>query len=239
MVVMDDELMTIGAFSAMSGLSIPALRHYDEVDVLKPASVDAQTGYRRYLRAQLDEASLICTLRSVDLPIDEIREVLRADDQHVTGRILARHGERLAKRAETVVRMVSDLETHLEKGIPMPKTSTARIVQVKIAVTDQAEAVRFYERAFGVKFDPDYSHFQFGTWGTDNFFLLTLIECDQEEASRWQSEFGYLVPDVDAAHEQALAAGATQLQPPAEHGGMPRCSVVIDPSGNRVNLYQD
>ena len=32
------ELLEIGRFAAVSGLSVPALRHYDEVGILKPAS---------------------------------------------------------------------------------------------------------------------------------------------------------------------------------------------------------
>jgi DNA-binding transcriptional MerR regulator len=43
-----EDLMSIGMFSFHSGLSIPALRHYDEVGLLPPAFVDPQTGYRRY-----------------------------------------------------------------------------------------------------------------------------------------------------------------------------------------------
>lgn len=40
--------MTIGRFAQLSGLSIHALRHYDDVGLLEPAVVDAATGYRRY-----------------------------------------------------------------------------------------------------------------------------------------------------------------------------------------------
>jgi DNA-binding transcriptional MerR regulator len=40
---MDDELIEIGQFSAASGLTVAALRHYDEVGVLKPAEVDPKT----------------------------------------------------------------------------------------------------------------------------------------------------------------------------------------------------
>ena len=46
----DDELISIGRFARPSGLSIGALRHYDELDLLRPADVDRFTGYRRYRR---------------------------------------------------------------------------------------------------------------------------------------------------------------------------------------------
>ena len=51
--------MTIGRFAQLSGLSIHALRHYDDVGLLEPAVVDAETGYRRYQRGQIQRAPLI------------------------------------------------------------------------------------------------------------------------------------------------------------------------------------
>ena len=42
------ELMTIGRFARVTGLTVKALRHYDEVGLLRPAAVDAETGYRSY-----------------------------------------------------------------------------------------------------------------------------------------------------------------------------------------------
>jgi DNA-binding transcriptional MerR regulator len=44
----NDELMTIGRFAQLSGLSIGTLRHYDEVCLLVPAEVDPESGYRRH-----------------------------------------------------------------------------------------------------------------------------------------------------------------------------------------------
>jgi DNA-binding transcriptional MerR regulator len=35
-----EELLSIGAFARLSGLTIKALRHYDEIGLLTPAEVD-------------------------------------------------------------------------------------------------------------------------------------------------------------------------------------------------------
>jgi protein phosphatase len=40
------DLLTIGAFARASRLSPKALRLYDELDLLRPARVDPDTGYR-------------------------------------------------------------------------------------------------------------------------------------------------------------------------------------------------
>ena len=53
----------------LSGLSIPALRHYDESGVLPPAAVDGRSGYRRYTRSQLQPARTVRLLRMIDLPL--------------------------------------------------------------------------------------------------------------------------------------------------------------------------
>ena len=69
----DDRLLNIGAFAVLSGLSIDALRHYDDIGLLPPAEVDPVTAYRRYAPEQLAAARRIRALRAVDLPIEEIR----------------------------------------------------------------------------------------------------------------------------------------------------------------------
>ena len=43
-----DDLLPIGRFARLSGLSVGALRHHDELDLLRPADVASSTGYRRY-----------------------------------------------------------------------------------------------------------------------------------------------------------------------------------------------
>jgi DNA-binding transcriptional MerR regulator len=95
---MDDDLLSIGRFARLSGLSIGALRHYDELDLLRPADVDRFTGYRRYRRDQLDLARTIARLRDLEVPIEEIRELLGSDDPAERRRRLAAHRSRVEAR---------------------------------------------------------------------------------------------------------------------------------------------
>src|SRR5258705_8224588 len=96
----DADLIPIGRFARLSGLSIGALRHYDELDLLRPADVDRFTGYRRYRRDQLDVARAIGRLRDLEVPIDEIRLVLGADDPAEGRRHLAEQRRRAQARAD-------------------------------------------------------------------------------------------------------------------------------------------
>ena len=113
-----------------------------------------------------------------------------------------------------------------------------RIVQVRIGVNDLQESIRFYEAAFGVTYDETYSHFQFGTWPSDQFFLLTLDRDAPDTERRGWASFGFLVDDLDSVHRGALAAGAAEVDPPHDLAGQPRTSCILDPSGNTIFLYE-
>ncbi|MFI7637535.1 MerR family transcriptional regulator [Nonomuraea sp. NPDC049400] len=234
----NDDLLSIGAFALVSGLSIPALRHYDEVGLLKPAFVDPATGYRRYRSEQTQRARLIGTLRRIDLPIDAIREALDQQDEEVLRQVLARHQAHLLERAHALSQMACTVGQYLEHGVPMPTVSKPRIVQVMIHLRDREEAIGFYEQAFDATFNPEISSFQFGTWPSDEFFLVTIADPDRDLADAGPARFGLLVRDVDAAHRRALDAGASELYPPTDAPWKPRSSCVIDPSANRIDLYQ-
>ena len=66
-------LMGIGEFARKPLLSTKALRLYDELGLLRPASVDPDAGYRCYPECQLDAASLIAALRQLDVPLAQIK----------------------------------------------------------------------------------------------------------------------------------------------------------------------
>lgn len=237
------DLLGIGAFALASGLSIHALRHYDEVGLLRPASVDPATGFRRYLPEQVQQARLIHAVRRVDLPIDAVREVLEDPDGEVLRTVLRKHREQLVDRAVAFSNLVRVVDDYIEKGVPTYEVKAPRIVQVRIRVTDLAAAVEFYAAAFDARFDPapEVSSFEFGTWPGDEYFLLSVVNpADQggDQTPTGPSCFGLLVADLDEAHRRAIEAGAVEVSPPAHKAGKPRSSSVADPSGNRIDLYQ-
>jgi DNA-binding transcriptional MerR regulator len=102
----DDDLLSIGRFARLAGLSVGALRHYDELDLLRPADIDRFTGYRRYRQAQLETARTIARLRDLELPLDEIREVLAMDDPAEQRRRLASHRARIEARTNRLTRLL-------------------------------------------------------------------------------------------------------------------------------------
>ena len=103
------ELLSIGRFARLSGLTIKALRHYDELDLLPPAHVDDDTGYRFYSLAQARDAEAIKRLRSLEVPLDEVASLLHADDRLLRER-LAVHRARIEGRAVETQRILAELD---------------------------------------------------------------------------------------------------------------------------------
>lgn len=69
-------MMTSGRFAEATGLPVKALRHYDEIGLLAPASVDPATGCRYYEPAQVEDAAAIRRPRALELPLEEIRSLV-------------------------------------------------------------------------------------------------------------------------------------------------------------------
>jgi DNA-binding transcriptional MerR regulator len=107
---MSDGLMTIGTFSRASLLSIKTLRAYHEAGILVPAQVDPRTGYRVYHSSQLSDAAVVVRLRSLDLPLDQVRQIVTARDPEVTRRLLAEHTATMQSRLDDVTRIVTQLQ---------------------------------------------------------------------------------------------------------------------------------
>ncbi len=69
-------LYSIGEFSRMSGLTVKTLRFYHEKQLLTPALVEQETGYRNYDKSNLERAHIIVALRELGFALDSILEIL-------------------------------------------------------------------------------------------------------------------------------------------------------------------
>ncbi|WP_062305675.1 MerR family transcriptional regulator [Demequina subtropica] len=158
-----DELLSIGEFAALSRLTVKALRHYDEQGLLAPVRVDPVTSYRFYAPSQVRRASLIGTMRRMDVPLAIIREVLdhAAGPEEATEAFSAwwaeqerRHGERRA--------IGRYLTRHLRhQGAPMD-ISTRTVPERTLAVIGrelyQPELEAFIMEAFSTLFQHAEAH---------------------------------------------------------------------------------
>lgn len=69
-------MLKIGEFSKLTRVSIRMLRHYDELNLLKPAHVDPESGYRYYTYAQLPRLTRILTLSDLGFSLEQVGRML-------------------------------------------------------------------------------------------------------------------------------------------------------------------
>lgn len=69
-------MLKIGDFSKLSRISIRMLRHYNEIGLLIPESIDVSSGYRYYSEAQLPIANRITALKDMGFSLLMISEIL-------------------------------------------------------------------------------------------------------------------------------------------------------------------
>ncbi len=116
-----NDLFSIGEFSRATHLSVKALRHYHDVGLLEPVSVDPATGYRAYSVAQVPTARVIRRLRDLDMPLDAVRGVLDASDAgdvDARDRLIVVHLERMEVQLEQTQESVASLRALLGTSQP-------------------------------------------------------------------------------------------------------------------------
>jgi DNA-binding transcriptional MerR regulator len=89
---------TVKQLARLSGVSVRALHHYDEIGLLKPAFI-GENRYRYYGREELLRLQDILFHRELGVPLQEIAGLL-AHDGRDRVQILTEHREKLAKRVE-------------------------------------------------------------------------------------------------------------------------------------------
>jgi DNA-binding transcriptional MerR regulator len=110
-------MLKIGDFARLARVSIRMLRYYDEQGLLVPAQVDEASGYRYYAAAQLTRLyrilalydmgfsrEQVAQLLSENLPLDQLKGMLRLKQVELAGRVLAEQQrlDRVAARLDQI-----------------------------------------------------------------------------------------------------------------------------------------
>jgi DNA-binding transcriptional MerR regulator len=156
--------LTIGEFSRVTHLSIRMLRRYHEQDLLVPAEVDPDTGYRYYSPTQIRPALTIRRFRDLDLPLADLRRFLAAEsaggpDDGTAQQVVAAHLRRLEDRLGRTQRAVEALRELLdpqaERAVTLEELPARRVLAVSLDVPEGAglawydEALRDLDAAAG------------------------------------------------------------------------------------------
>jgi bifunctional DNase/RNase len=133
------DLESIGKFSRRSRISVGQLRHYHDVGLLQPAYVDPESGYRYYAAGQAEAAEVVRMLRSIDMPVREIQQLLADPSEANVRELLAMHRARLEDRLAQVADRLESIERIVKEGKLMKQTdgrSKEGFVPVRVESVD-------------------------------------------------------------------------------------------------------
>ena len=102
------KLLTVKQVAKISGVSVRALHHYDEIGLLKPASV-GRNRYRYYGQDELLRLQQILLHRELDIPLNDIAAILD-DPAFDQLEALRQQRDRLAGEAKRYARLVRTID---------------------------------------------------------------------------------------------------------------------------------
>lgn len=230
--------LQIGDFAALVGLSIPQLRRYDRMQLLEPEG-RSEAGYRRYGTGQTGTARIISLLRSIDVPIADIRRVLGgiADDERQ--QLFADHRTRLEARLDEVRRLLDAVDS-LTKDEPMttdPPTEVSSWLHVmaRIPVSSMQRSIDYYQEALGLRLAWQTSDGHLSAIASGAIEVLLLVPWQGDGAPPSHSAYVY-VEDPDSLFEEYQAAGGVVIEPVATRPSGMRDFTACDPDGHRFTL---
>lgn len=106
-------MLSIGQFSKICQVSIKTLRYYDKIQLLTPARIDPDTGYRYYHNDQLPKMLLIQRLKRYGFSLDEIKTLLSCGDRYTLSCKLEQQITVLRRQVTETEYVITELEQHL------------------------------------------------------------------------------------------------------------------------------
>ncbi|MCP4222855.1 MAG: MerR family transcriptional regulator, partial [Actinomycetia bacterium] len=149
-------MLGIGQFAQIAKVSVRTLRHYDDVGLLRPASVDRSTGYRSYAASQLQALNRILVLKDLGFTLAEITRMIETgvskDELIGMLRLRQAEAERKAEAEQQRLSRVAARINLLTGDLDMTDIDAAVVVKeldpIRLAVAREAA------EGFGAEFGP-------------------------------------------------------------------------------------
>src|ERR1041384_282559 len=109
----DPMAFTVGELSRLTGLTVRALHHYDEIGLVRP-SQRTTAGYRLYDEADALRLQQVMVLRELGVPLDQIGAAIDASADRAA--LLRRHRAALVDKRDRMLAAVDAALGVLEKG---------------------------------------------------------------------------------------------------------------------------
>ena len=108
-------LLSIGEMAKLMGVGVQALRYYERKNILNPAYVDPDSGYRYYSLEQIYFVQLITNCVGLDIPLKEVADVLHTNDIDSLKRFLERCNQAAERKIKVLQGGVDAFNKVLEK----------------------------------------------------------------------------------------------------------------------------
>jgi MerR family transcriptional regulator, thiopeptide resistance regulator len=103
--------ITVGELSRLTGITVRALHHYDEIGLVRPSQRTA-AGYRLYDDADVLRLQQVLVLRELGMPLDEIAAALDTGDRDRAA-LLRRHRAALVEKRGQLDQMLASVDAAL------------------------------------------------------------------------------------------------------------------------------
>jgi DNA-binding transcriptional MerR regulator len=129
----------VGQLARSTGLSVRTLHHYDDIGLLSP-SHRTESGHRLYAEGDVVRLQQIVSLRSLGLPLEEIRTML--DRRGVSlAQVLTLHAARLREQIQMQQRLVARLDAVATRLRSDETVSAEELIQTM-------EAMKMFEKYY-------------------------------------------------------------------------------------------
>lgn len=146
---MNRDLLSIGKMAEINHTTVPALRLYDQMGLLKPAYVDEMTGYRYYNIRQNARLDMIQYMKELGMELKEIKAILDREDIAMIESLLVSKQESVNRKIndliiqkEAIIRTVESIERYRKS--PSPGTMTLEYI-AKRRIYSVNTGINFYE----------------------------------------------------------------------------------------------
>src|SRR5215469_16795615 len=132
-------MFSIGEFARHGRVSVRMLRHYDAIGLLRPAKVDAGTGYRLYAAGQLADLNRVIALKDLGFTLQQVQAILaeQVSAAELRGMLKLRRAE-IFDRIEVETARLARVEARLltiedEARVPVDGVVIKRLAPVRVA----------------------------------------------------------------------------------------------------------
>jgi DNA-binding transcriptional MerR regulator len=135
-------MFKIGDFSRLTSVSIRMLRHYDEIGLLKPESIDNFTGYRFYSVDQISRVNHIQVLKQMGFSLIEISGLMAKDlDSKQMKSLLINRKREISEvidmekekllRVETLIKFIEKEDSNIKYDICVKSIPAYKVISLR------------------------------------------------------------------------------------------------------------